>query len=353
MEVDEVAGGPPHGLPPHGSDEREGREGRPERNEGKGIAYSGVARVCALAGGTFLLYLALEHLPFYGGLIGIVGAVVGLFAPAPSIQVFLRWGTRAGIAGLLGVAFALGLAGGWGSSIQFLASIGVIVWMLSVAILSGRSVEVAVGWSVLGAALGLGVLYAAEALGMSDGTVAPGLVPEVNEGVGRLPSGLGGMDGEEFRRLLQVVGRLMPAVAIMQAALISLLNYMVIRYVWTLRGLGAMFPPRELGRWSMPESAVWVLIASGLAMFFLRREPLFSAGGNILLLLSFGYFLHGLAILHFFFRKFDVAIVFRVPLYFVGFTFSYLVALFGLFDLWFDFRKIRTAGPSPEGPAGD
>ena len=87
---------------------------------------------------------------------GIVGAVVGLFAPAPSIQVFLRWGTRAGIAGLLGVAFALGLAGGWGSSLQFLASIGVIVWMLSVAILSGRSVEVAVGWSVLGAALHLG-----------------------------------------------------------------------------------------------------------------------------------------------------------------------------------------------------
>ncbi len=311
------------------------------------IAPSDAARVFALAGATFLLHLALEHLPFYGGLFGVMGAAVGLFAPAPAIQVFLRWGVRVGVAALVGVALAVGWAGGWGSSLQFLASTGVIAWMLSLAIVARRPVEMAVLWSVLGAAAGLGVLYAVEGLGMGGGLMAPPS-PETDEGLRQLPGVVQGIDREEIERLVRIIGRLTPAVALMHATLISLLNYTLIRRVWHLRGAAALFPSGDLSRWSMPEPAVWTLIASAVSMFFYRGGSFFWVISNVILILLFGYFLQGLAIFHYLFRKYAIAVAFRIPLYFIAVTFSYVVAAFGLFDLWFDFRKIRTVPPSPD-----
>lgn len=331
---------------------REGREPFAAGTGGGKIGLSDVAGMSALAGATLLLYLALEQLPLFGGWVALLGTVVGLFAPAPAVHVFLRWGARFGALALAGVSLVLGLSAGWEGALHFLASIGVIAWLLSAAILSGRSVEAAVAWSVVGVSVGVGVLYASGALGVDGERVVSVLGPEMDEAARRIPGTLSGIDRAEFNRMIRILGRLLPAVAVMQATLIALLNYTLIRHVWTARGSGALFPPRELGRWSMPEPAVWALIACGVMMFVLRGGGLFWGVGNFLLVLLFGYFLQGLAIFHFWFRRHGVAVPFRLPVYFLAVAFSYAVAAFGLFDLWFDFRKIRPAGPPSDRPDG-
>ena len=75
-----------------------------------------------------------------GGMIGLIGGTAGLFSPAPVVQIFLRWGSRAGFVALLGVALALAIIGNWGSALQYFPTVGVVAWALAVSLARGMSV---------------------------------------------------------------------------------------------------------------------------------------------------------------------------------------------------------------------
>ncbi len=336
---------PPEDSPPGRAREETGSE---TPADPPGQSYLGTGRIVGLAGGSLLLYMVMERLPMMGGLLGLIGGTAGLFSPAPAVQIFLRCGSRVGLISLIGVALALVAVGGWASALQYLTTIGVVAWVLAIAILGGRSVETAVGWSVLGVAAGMGLLYGIQVLGLGGNIVTGALGPEGERTLHQMSGAPQGPAGEEVARLIRVLGRLMPAIVVVQAALISLLNYSLVRRLWTLRGAGRLFPEMDLGRWSMPEAAVWPLIASGLLLFFLWGEPVSWVLANLVLLLLFGYFLQGLAVVHFWCRRLGVSVVFRIPLYFISVALSYVIVAFGLFDLWFDFRKLRKTGISPE-----
>ena len=89
--------------------------------------------------------------------------------------------------------------------------------------------------------------------------------------------------------------------------------------------------------------AVWVLIGLWVVVLFpgmpeLLRFFLF----NGIFLLAFFYLLQGMAIIHCYLKKFQVGTGGRVFIYFLLFTFHFLllaVATIGLFDMWVDFRK--------------
>jgi uncharacterized protein YybS (DUF2232 family) len=85
-----------------------------------------------------------------------------------------------------------------------------------------------------------------------------------------------------------------------------------------------------------------VLIGSGLGSF-LPVPGLQIVGVNVLLLVSLVYLLQGLGVMLFYFRRGAVSPLLRTlayiflviqPLFLLG------VAAFGLFDLWFDFRRL-------------
>jgi uncharacterized protein YybS (DUF2232 family) len=93
---------------------------------------------------------------------------------------------------------------------------------------------------------------------------------------------------------------------------------------------------------------VWALIAGGIAAF-LPFPMLQSVGFNAVLLVGLIYLVQGLAILSFYLNKASLPPLFRglaylflmiQPLLLVG------VAAFGLFDLWFNFRRLS---PKREG----
>lgn len=365
MESDGEAGEPGR-SPSGGSESREELDGQSragmnsplgtarEETEGDtsadppGQSYLETGRIVGLAGASLLLYMVMERLPMMGGLLGLLGGTAGLFSPAPAVQIFLRCGSRVGLISLLGAALALTAVGGWGSALQYLTTIGVVAWVLAIAIFGRRPVETAVGWSVLGVAAGMGILYGIQVLGLGGNIVTGVLGPEGERALHQISGAPKGPAGEEVARLIRVMGRLMPAIVVVQAALISLLNYSLVRHLWTLRGDGRLFPEMDLGRWSMPETAVWPLIASGLLLFFLWGGPVSWVLANFVLLLLFGYFLQGLAVVHFWCRRLGVSVILRIPLYFISVALSYVIAAFGLFDLWFDFRKLRKTGISPE-----
>lgn len=100
-------------------------------------------------------------------------------------------------------------------------------------------------------------------------------------------------------------------------------------------------PPFHL--WKVPEQLIWVLILAGFGLFFGQGWPRVTAL-NLLTVLLPVYFLQGLAIVSFFFRKKGFSPLFRAVGFFLIAVFSpipLIVTGIGVFDLWADFRKPR------------
>lgn len=96
-----------------------------------------------------------------------------------------------------------------------------------------------------------------------------------------------------------------------------------------------------LSEWSAPAWLVWIFIAAG-AMSAVPAPPVRFLGINLLLAVSFIYFLQGLAIVSFFFQQRNISSFFRFLVYFLIAIQQMLmitIATVGFFNLWVDFRK--------------
>ncbi|MBW1788612.1 MAG: YybS family protein [Deltaproteobacteria bacterium] len=105
-----------------------------------------------------------------------------------------------------------------------------------------------------------------------------------------------------------------------------------------------------LDRWQAPEYLVWGVIASGFALIFFDGG-LQLAAVNALIVLAAVYAFQGISIVLFFLNKYNVAPWLRIGVYILIFLqqiFVALLAIAGLFDQWFDFRKIHRKGKADE-----
>lgn len=108
--------------------------------------------------------------------------------------------------------------------------------------------------------------------------------------------------------------------------------------------------PWELYRyWQLPEKLIWLGILVGLLSLIPAHIPR-SIGVNGLILLSVVYGFQGLAVAVFLMNKWRVPLLFRSFLYvmIIFQTFgTILLLIFGIADIWFDFRKLK---PTPDEP---
>ena len=119
-------------------------------------------------------------------------------------------------------------------------------------------------------------------------------------------------------------------------------------YAFTLQAMIRRWPVQFGGaqpaafRWELPELLVWPFIGSGVC-FLIGIPPLRVVGLNGLIVLLGLYFLQGLSIAAFLFRRFQLprflATLSVILLVFQPF-FTLLVAGLGLFDVWFSFRRL-------------
>lgn len=98
---------------------------------------------------------------------------------------------------------------------------------------------------------------------------------------------------------------------------------------------------RSLASWKVPDMAIWIFIISGALMFIPQKDINFMSL-NVFLIICFVYLLQGFAIVSFLFQVKNVPVFFRYLYYFLIAVQQILmipIALIGLFDIWFDFRK--------------
>jgi uncharacterized protein YybS (DUF2232 family) len=310
-----------------------------------GGSFSGTrvsVQVLVLAALTALLFAAARYVP-------VLGILISLLTPTPTLLVTLRYGLRRGllVLGLSILSLAL-LFGNLQSSI-FLAEYGVMALGLAEAIKRRWSVERTILAATALPALASGALIAV--LIWSDHLnlvlmkqhfhedLGQALRPLLNEG--------GGLSDEALQVYVQeafeIVVQLLPALFVLSTAAGALLNYGVVRIMWRRLASQPPLPEIKLAHWKAPEACAWLLIASGIGSF-VPFSGMQMVGLNILLLVSLINLLQGLGVMLFYMdraavrpglRRLAYAMLLIQPLLLLG------VVAFGLFDLWFDFRRIR------------
>ena len=151
---------------------------------------------------------------------------------------------------------------------------------------------------------------------------------------------------EQLRKAIVVMVRLIPGMALASTLMVAWLNVLLAKRFCRVHHL-PLPPWQEWSRWKAPEYLVWGAIASGFFVL-LPSTSLQILGLNVLIVCSAVYLLQGLAIVVFYFERWQFPPFFRGILYVVIFLQQIVtlgVVLVGLFDMWFDFRRLSKPSP--------
>lgn len=234
---------------------------------------------------------------------------------------------------LLGILLGEFLLAGYpvGRCIAF-ATIGCLIALFAVMSTWSTGVDGASFFESFRAQLQTNMEAAFEAYG-SAGLIPAGQIPEYKE----MASGLA-----------ESIFRIFPALFVMGFAMMGWITLMIARRIDPLKGLFSK-DWEHLKEWQAPDPLIWVLVGAG-CLLLLSGPVLKVIGINVLLVVLLVYFFQGLSIVAFFFdRK-------QIPKFIRGFGYAFiafqevatlLVVGLGVFDVWFNIRRIGKNAMDP------
>ena len=291
------------------------------------------------------LVAALFFVPTMGGLARV-------FSPVPIIFVYL---TRGKIAGLILIALVFGVIlslKGVGQALLFFAGDAVMALIISETIVYRMSFDKSILFGSLGSwALSLVLVVA---------LFSGGEVPIIDyfqkeieqysqqslqtlETMGEDKETLAAM--RDFsQEISRTLASAFPFFIFSGALLGGILNYLLVRFLWTRFYGPGLFSPEKFSDWIFPEQFVWVLIGSG-GLYLLAGGFIEILSMNVFLGMLTMYFFQGLAVAIHILRAKNVPVfVWGLMIAMVLFQPLLVGAVIGVgvFDLWGDFRKLKT-----------
>ena len=146
--------------------------------------------------------------------------------------------------------------------------------------------------------------------------------------------------------------KLLPALAVLLSSLLVFVNLVFIKGRMIV--LGAWTATTDLTLWSASEYLVWPVIGMGLLVALGRPAWLAAVGLNLLIIFLVPFLFHGLSIVAFYLKKFNVARWLRWLIYLFSFFQLWAAGfvLLGLFDQWVDFRRLKKIKPATRNQGG-
>lgn len=282
----------------------------------------------------------------------LIGFFAALFLPLPILFYRVRLGFREGgmIAGLTALVVLILLGNSPLSSLFFIELL-IIGFVMGELLTRGFSLEgiftittaTAVGFAwlllaVISAPSGSGI----HAFLLSHVVRSLELTLDIYENLGIAPETLQQLAGS-LDKAGQVLLAILPGMAAAAILYIVWLNFLTARPLLASRQV--IFPIfGQLRRWKAPDHLVWGVIAGGVMVMLLNYPHNIPAVNALLVFLTI-YFFQGIAIVAFFFDKKQIprfARIFLYSLIALQQMFLLLVIALGFFDLWLDFRKLKT-----------
>jgi len=272
--------------------------------------------------------------------------VFSILTPLPQMFCYLRLGRWAGLSMPLLMFIVTGFVGG-SAGLGYLLQFGIPGVVLSEAIVRRFSAEksflLALGTTVAVILIFLSLHASGKGLAVAElvESVAGNAVEEIiafNEKAGSSVEHI-----REFKQAAPYVGEAVSRTfhSLIAIAVMLMLWVNILGLSQLMKRSGARAPFGDLSRWRSPEYLVWGVIAAGISLFsgvdFLRAPAV-----SVLLVLFVVYFFQGMAIISWLFRKKNVSPFLKgIGYVFIVWYMGALVVALGLFDLWFDFRKLE------------
>ena len=283
-----------------------------------------------------------------------MGMVIGIFSPVPLIYLYLQKGRETGLVGIFFVVLALFISLGLRHAAFFLAEYGVLAALLSESILIRLSVNRAVLVGALGTGLASGILLFFAFFG-EEGSISDFLREQVKthllqtletlKNIGQGSEDLNVWDGKTIETLSEKLALSYPAFIFSGCLFASLVNYSMVGLLWKKLGRHSVYFTDRFSLWILPDFAIWFFIVSGATVWFLDKGIAYGFGLNVLILSITVYCFQGVAICVYFLESKAIPVFLWVILFVFVFTQPLLIGILiglGVFDLWVDFRKLRT-----------
>jgi hypothetical protein len=300
-----------------------------------------------LAGG---LWLALASAALFGAGLASPGLrPLAVAAPFPVSLLRLRTNRAVAVSAVLLAAALVGASFGPGQALVFTLFLAAPGLLIGEALVRGRGLVRGCGW-----AFGLWILLAGgllvadhqalarEALAAFD-LISLRFLADVKE-MGSPPERAEAMV-ERVALLRRAVAVVYPALFVITGGLLVALNGALLKAYLARRDPGWLDGGEFEGlRWPFGLAVLFVLAASSVLL-----PPLRPVAYNVLLVLAFCFALAGLAVVIYYVRRLAAPVLFRgavLALVLMNPWAFQILALVGLFDLWFDFRKWAQPPPA-------
>ncbi len=280
-----------------------------------------------------------------------LAALIGIFSPLPIVFVYLQRGRQVSVVLIALVFVVLLLLVGTNQALLFLTEYALMALLLGEMIRiqapSDKCIAVSASASGLASIVLLIVLFGDPYASVREffeaqirGHFSQSM--EAFEAIGENKAEVADMKAFA-ERTIEGFAAAYPAFLLIGSLIASLINYSLIRIVWTrLRGPG-LFSDETFAEWFCPENMVWGFILSAAALF-LGQGVVADVGLNVFLVVLVIYFVQGLSIVVYFLKARNVPVFFWVVLFILIFAqpiLTGLVAGLGVFDIWVDFRKLK------------
>lgn len=287
------------------------------------------------------------------GLLGVVGSLLYLIAAVPAAYAYMRFGPLSGAGAVLFSALAMfGFYGFSNPLLEYLLLFGAPSLTLPFLLSWGWRWDQATGLTIVAIVVLVTALTSAVAMqqGTTISTYAGHYVDAqmelIQESFPTSPD-LTAEQQREIRLFIQQMDEWLrqtyPSIVVMG------ITAFVLMQVWLLvllAGRHYSVPGPAFIAWQAPELMIWGVIGSG-ALYFASSGLLQQASLNVLIVLLLVYYIQGMAVVTEMFVRRQVPMFMRVMGYAMVLLFNplpFIVAGIGVFDLWIDFRKIRTKG---------
>ncbi len=281
-----------------------------------------------------------------------IGGLARVFSPVPIIFVYL---TRGKVAGLILIALVFGVIlslKGVGQALLFFAGDAVMALIISETIVYRMSFDKSIFFGTLGS-WALSLVWVVALFSGGEVPIIDYFQKEIEQYSEQSLQTLESM-GEDKETLAEMrdfsretsgtLAAAFPFFIFSGALLGAILNYLLVRVLWTRFYGSGLFSPEKFSDWVFPEQFVWVLIGSG-GLYLLAGGFIEILSMNVFLGMLTIYFFQGLAVTIHILRSKNIP-VFVWWLMFLMVLFQPLlvgvVMGVGVFDLWGDFRKLKT-----------
>lgn len=292
--------------------------------------------------GSFILFAAYMVIP-------PAGFLTGLLAPFPAIYYRFKHGLGTSVIITMGAATLLASIFGLQACMLYLFQNGVIALMMPELLLRGHNASRTIAWTTAAnlTIFALAILAFSITSGQNIHSLA---VNEINTSITQAISiyEKAGLKGEELTLMKQSmtmaaeqITKIYPALTTILLIFMASCNLVLIKRFSTQ--LGADLKLTTFNEFRNHELLIWLLIAAGFAL--LAGTPVITTPAlNIIVIVTALYFLQGLATISTIIARQPFAGILKVMLYLMLLFQPYLAALiaaFGIFDLWGDFRTPR------------